>query len=87
MGKHPLPAEAAPATGGDTGDKHFITFMKINDILSHFLDYPDSFMTQDPTVRHCWNVAFQDVKVGTTDGSHRDPNNCVRFFLNFRFRF
>jgi hypothetical protein len=42
LGIHPSSAEAASATGGDTGDENFVAFVEAEDIRSQFLDNPNS---------------------------------------------
>jgi len=40
MGIHSFPAEAAPATGGNKRDEHFVPFVETQYVRSHLLDDP-----------------------------------------------
>jgi hypothetical protein len=84
VGKHPFPAEAASATGCDTGNEDPVAFVKAEDIRSQFLDNPDPFMAQNPAVSHSREVTFQNVKVSPADGGRSDPNDGIRSLYNRR---
>jgi hypothetical protein len=84
LGIHPFSAEAASATGGDTGDENFVAFVEAEDIHSQFLDNPDSLMTKDSAAGYGREVTSQNVKVCPADGGGSDPNDGVRCLHNRR---
>jgi hypothetical protein len=84
MRVHALPAVVARSAGRDTGDDHAVAWTNGRHGGTHVNHDADALVPENPARRHTWQVALQDVQVGTADGRGGDPDDGVRGVLDRR---
>jgi hypothetical protein len=72
-----LMAVRAGTAGGDTRDDHAVADGELV-YRRPDLDYrPDTLMSEDPAVRHRWDIAFEDVQIRAADRRGVHPHDDV----------
>jgi hypothetical protein len=79
MGRHLFSAEIAFPTRGDAGNNDLVSLTEGRDRGAGFVNYSDTFVTENPPRGDSRNISFEDVEVRPTYRRSRDAYDCIMY--------